>query len=173
MWLGLGSWFEAANTVNCSISAFAEAANTVNNSICALPEPANTVNSDISALSEAANYVNSSNCSCPEVANTVTSSISEFAEAVNTAQIAAFLHFSKVAKTVNSSKCKPPVAHLQTRCSHDGLKTSMAYNRFCKHCTRIMCLKKTVRLKMGGSLKPSGGVGGGAAPPICKHIMLA
>ena len=72
VWLGLGSWFGAENTVNCSISAFAEAANIVNNSICALLEPADTVNSGISALSEAADTVNSSIRACPEVANTVT-----------------------------------------------------------------------------------------------------
>ena len=79
VWLGLGSCFGAANTVNGRISAFAH------NSICAVPEPANTVTSGISVSSDAANTVTSSisEFAEAEAANTINSSSSAFSEAAN------------------------------------------------------------------------------------------
>ena len=50
-------------------------------------------------------------------------------------------------------RLKPPLPHLQTRCSHAGFQTKCSFKAFV-----CICVSKM-----------NGGVGGGAAPPICKH----
>ena len=124
--------------------------------------------SSISEFAEAANTVNSRISAFSEAANTVTSSISEFAEAVNTVQIVAFLRFQRLQRRQIAASLNP-LPHLQTRCSRDGFQTKCSFKAFCaskkskglggggggqprpicKHNARIMCLKKSVRLKIG------------------------